>query len=83
MLILHIVIACISVGFTAFAVAVPSLAKLRAAYVLAATTLATGVLLVIIEPKTMVQACLSGLAYFAIISVIIALTHRQLAKKAA
>lgn len=81
-LLLHILVAFISVGFTAFAAAVPSLAKLRVAYVLAGTTLGTGVLLVVVEPKTMVQACISGMTYFVVISVIIALTRRQLAKKA-
>lgn len=78
---LHITIALLSILFTSITAFKPSKYRLNISYILAGGTLGSGVLLVVVEPKTMVQACISGLVYFAIVSFIIALTQKKLASQ--
>ena len=78
-LVLHIVVALLSVGFSAYAAVNPNSVKLKTAYALAGGTLGSGVLLVFLEPQTLTQACVSGLVYFAIVSVILAYAQKKFA----
>ena len=78
-LLIHIAVALASIAYTAAATFQPTKPKLNVSYALVASTLGTGVLLVLAEPKTMVQACISGLVYFSIITFIIALVQKKLA----
>lgn len=65
----HIVIAVFSIIVTTFAYIRPSSVMLRASYALAGATLATGTILVVLAPAHMMQACLSGVAYLAVVSI--------------
>jgi hypothetical protein len=78
-LILHIAIALSSLAFAAYVYVSPSRAKLNGTYVLTALTVASGTWLVAANPAHMVQACMSGLAFLAIMFLGIALARHKLA----
>lgn len=77
-LVLHIIVALSSIIFTGVAAWRPSYGKLHVAYGLAGATLATGSYLVVTTPSHLVQACISGLIYFAIVGSVIAVTRTKL-----
>jgi hypothetical protein len=79
MLMLHIIIALISVGMTTYVFFNPSRGVLRGAYALMGATLATGTVLIMSNPAHMVQACLTGIIYTAGVSYGLVMTQRKLA----
>ena len=76
---LHVAIALASVIYTAYVYFSPTKAKLRVSYALAGLTVASGTWLILSNPAHMVQACISGLAYLALIFFGIALARNKLA----
>lgn len=79
-LILHIVIALASIAYTTYLWASPSKAKFKASYVLVGLTLASGIALVVVSPAAMIQACMSGLLYTALVSAGIASAQGKFAR---
>jgi len=76
-LILHIIIALTSIAYTTLTYFTPSKNKLRASWALAALTIASGTWLVISTHSALLQSCMTGLAYLAVVSVgIIAAQHK-------
>jgi hypothetical protein len=75
---LHIIIALSSIGFTTYAYLRPSGAKLHVAYGLVGLTLASGFYMVWSAPTHMVQACTSGVLYLALVSIGIVATRTKL-----
>ncbi len=65
-LILHIAIALISLGYTTYLFFKPSKTKLYVSYGLIVGTVASGTYLVITLHSHILQACLTGLFYIAI-----------------
>ncbi len=63
MILLHVIIAIISVGYTTFSAFVPSKNKLNIVYVLTALTLGTGTLLIFTEHTNMTRLCLMAVLY--------------------
>jgi hypothetical protein len=78
-LLTHIIIALSSVAYTTYLIFAPSKAKLRGSYALIAATLASGTALVIANPAHLLQSCMSGLMYVAVMTVGVAVVHRRLA----
>jgi hypothetical protein len=78
-LLLHILIALSSVGFTTHLWWRPSKAKLFVSYGLVGGTLVSGTYLVISTNAHMLQACVSGLVYVGVVAVGIAGAQRKLA----
>jgi len=79
-LLLHILTALTSVGFTAYVYFSPSTAKLRVSYGLVAGTIGTGTILVVSTHAPMLQSCMTGLSFVSISLVGILLATRKLAK---
>jgi hypothetical protein len=79
-IILHVTVALLSIFLTTLAFMLPSAMKLRAAKITAGLTLASGVYLVWSAPAYMVQACVIGIAYLAVVSVGIVLARGRLAR---
>ncbi len=75
---LHVFIALTSIGLTTLAYVSPSRGKLRVAYGLMALTLASGSYLVMSAPAHMAQACVTGVAYLAIVTAIALAARRKL-----
>jgi len=66
---LHVIIALASVGFTTYAFFRPSTSKLHIAYSLAGMTFASGVYMVWSAPVHIMHACISGLIYLGLVSI--------------
>lgn len=77
MLLLHIGIALISLGFTALLWFSPSAPRLRAAYALVAATLASGAVLVVVAPAQLTSACRSGLIYLTLVTIALMAARRK------
>ena len=79
-LIIHIIIAIASIGLASYAYFRPSANTLKGAYVSAGLTLASGFYLVWTTPSHMLQACMSGVAYLAVVTVAIMAARAKLAQ---
>ena len=77
---LHVSIALLSVGFTTLTAVRPSLAKLRASYGLIGATLASGTYLVVSTHSPLLSSCVTGLVYITAMTAGILVTHTRLAK---
>lgn len=78
-LLLHIGIALLSVVFAGYVFFAPSKFKLKISFSLIGFTLASGTYLVVMSPAHMVQACIAGLFYTAVLLIMTLLTQRKLA----
>lgn len=77
----HLALALLSIGLTAYTYIVPSTSKIRAASMLAVSTLLSGIYLVASTGSGLLKPCLSGLAFLAIVGTGIALAQRKLARQ--
>lgn len=75
----HIILALSAVGLSIFANVNPSNGKLKASYGLAAGTLTTGVLLIVIGGASIVRTCLTGIVFFGIVTILNETARRKLA----
>lgn len=76
-LMLHIIIALTSLAYTSITYFMPSKNKLRTSWTLAVLTIASGTWLVISTHSALLQSCITGLVYLAVISAgIIAAQHK-------
>lgn len=80
MILLHILIALASVGYSTYAFFSPSQAKLNASYGLVAATLLSGTYLVVATHAALVASCTTGLIYTGAVSILLAAAHYKLAK---
>lgn len=80
-LLLHIIIAILSIGFSGYVFLHPSKQKLLASYLWVAATIITGSYLVIMKPSHLVSACLTGLVYLGFVMSGIVMTHVKLSKQ--
>ena len=67
MILLHVLIAIISVAYTTFSAFVPSKKKLNIVYVLTALTLGTGTVLIFSLHTNMTRLCLMAILYIGFI----------------
>ncbi len=81
LLITHIIIALLGIVSATVLVVSPTKRKLQASYTLAGGTLATGTLLTLQYPSHLAESCIVGLVYFSAVGVLIAISHRKLAKQ--
>jgi hypothetical protein len=79
LLISHIIIALGSILATSITYMTPSPAMLRLSYAMIASTLLSGTLLVVTSPVHMLQVCISGLTYVALVTVGVLAARRKLA----
>ena len=78
---LHVVIACVSLLYTGYVCFAPSKRKLRLSYVLIAFTIVTGIYLVATTHVGILRVCTTGLAYLAVALAGNAIAHRRLARQ--
>lgn len=77
-LVLHILIALGSIGFTTYVFFAPTTTKLQVSYALVAFTLLSGTYLAVSNPTHILQTCVSGLIYTSVVSVGIAFARKKL-----
>lgn len=80
-LLTHILIAVSSIVLATGALVSPSRATLRATYIAIAATLASGVYLTLLSPARLVQTCMTGIAYLAVVSVLSVFAQKRLARQ--
>jgi hypothetical protein len=78
--ILHVLIAAVSIAHVTLAYFRPSRKQIYISYSFVGLTLLSGVSLVVFEPARMIQACTSGLVYLAVMTVAIMATNVKLAR---
>jgi hypothetical protein len=80
-LISHILIALLSVITSSLTWLVPSVFKLRLSQTLIALTLVSGTYLVVSTHSNMVSACMSGLMYLSLVSVLLLFANHKLSSE--
>ncbi len=79
-LLTHVIIALASMVYTTYLVAKPSKPGIKASYALIGLTLATGTYLVVSTGSPILQSCLTGLVYLAMVASGLLTARRRLAK---
>ena len=78
-LITHITIAFLSIGFTSYTAFFPSKAKLNFTYMLILGTLLSGSVMMFLQPINLGQMCISGIIYLGFVSVVSIVARKRLA----
>jgi hypothetical protein len=78
-ILLHVLIALSSVGFTGYTSFFPSKNKITFSYALVALTIGTGTYLIISRPAHMIATCFEGLVYIGVVTIGIIFAQRKLA----
>ena len=78
-IILHIIIAVSSLVAAGLAYFYPSRKKMSLSYSLIALTFGSGFILIFTRPAHMMQICMEGLVYLAVVSFGLVAAHRKLA----
>lgn len=79
---IHIIIAVLSVGVSSVVFFKPSIKKLVLSYGLVVATVASGTYLLMLNPSNMLHTCLSGLFYVTVVTIITIATHMRAGKLA-
>lgn len=79
LVIIHAIFALSALGVSVYGNVRPGRNKLNASYGLAYVTLASGVLLIVISHASILRTCISGIAFFGIVSFLNELARRKLA----
>lgn len=79
-LVTHILIALASIAFAAFTVFTPNKDKLRVSLLLTGLTIVSGTVLVVTTNSPLLQSCMTGLGYLAIMFAAIAVSYYRLAR---
>lgn len=80
-LLLHILIAFSSLIVATALLLAPSQSRLYTSYALIVATIASGTLLVVLNPTHLIQACISGLLYATVVTYGTVVAHRKLANE--
>lgn len=67
---IHVVLALSAIALSILANFKPSSGKLRSSYFLAVGTLASGVLLIVINHASVLRTCLTGVLFFGVVSIL-------------
>ena len=81
---IHVIIAIVSVAIASFTFFKPSIKRLVASYGFILATVASGTFLVLTTSGSILRSCMTGLFYVTVVSVITIATHvraRKLAKE--
>lgn len=76
---IHVLLALASLGLSTYSYFKPTALRLKAGYGLATGTLASGVALIIVNNASVLRTCLTGIAFFGVVSVLNELARKKLA----
>ena len=79
--VLHVLIALASIGYTTYLLFAPAKQKFNVAYCLVGATLASGTYLVISTHQPLLQSCVTGLIYLAVTTTGIVAAHYRLVRQ--
>ncbi|MDQ3064890.1 MAG: hypothetical protein M3Q36_01315 [bacterium] len=78
MIIVHIFLAISALALSIYSNFSPSLNKLSISYFMAGGTLTSGILLIFINNASILRTCLSGIVFFAVVSLLNELARHKL-----
>jgi hypothetical protein len=81
MLLVHIIIALLSLVISGFTFLQPSKTKLNLSYFVVALTLVTGSYLVIFGHANLVKTCITGIIYLGFVTAGLVQAHKKIAKE--
>lgn len=81
MIFIHVAIALASIAAATYLVFSPDRKLVVVSYGLIAATIASGVMLVVIQPTALLHACVTGLIYTSIVTVLSVRTHLALQRE--
>ena len=79
LVLIHVIIAFVSLGYTGFMYFNPSRARLRVSYSLVAATLGSGTILIATSRGHMLEACMMGFFYLGLVTLGIVSAKHKLA----
>lgn len=79
LILLHVILALGALVLSTHSNFKPTAGKLRASYGLAAGTLTSGVLLIVINNASVLRTCLTGIVFFGVVTVLNETARRKLA----
>lgn len=77
-ILIHVVLALVSLTLSAFNFFVPSKVKLIMSYLFATGTLASGVMLIFVNSASVLRTCLTGIVFFGVVTVMNELSRKKL-----
>ncbi|HSA84030.1 MAG TPA: hypothetical protein VLF20_04045 [Patescibacteria group bacterium] len=82
-ILLHIIIAFSSIIYSGYVMLSPSKKKINISFALIAATFITGTYLIVTMPAHLIQACIEGLAYLGVVTILTVVAHKKLAAQRA
>lgn len=79
LIVLHVILAVSALAFSVISNFSPDNSKLRYSYGLAVGTLSSGVALIVVNNASVLRTCLSGILFFAVVSVLNETARRKIA----
>lgn len=79
LILIHVVLALTALGISAYNVFKPVISRLKTSYALAGGTLASGVLLIVINHASILRTCVSGIVFFGVVTAMNELARQRLA----
>jgi hypothetical protein len=80
-ILIHVIIAFISIVVASIALFSPSMKKLVVSYGFMLATVATGTILLVTIPSQILHTCVTGLTYLTVVSIITIASHVRLRRK--
>lgn len=76
----HVLLALLSLALSTFNFVTPSKTKLVTSYLLATGTLASGVVLIVVNNASVLRTCLTGIAFFGVVTILNELARKKIAQ---
>ena len=74
-ILIHVIIALLSIGIASFVYFKPSIARLAVSYLFILGTVGSGTFLLLSSPSNILKSCLVGLLYLTVVSIVTIATH--------
>lgn len=78
MIFIHIILAVVSLVLASYNLTQPDKTRLKASYIAATGTLTSGALLIFINNASVLRTCLSGMVFFAVVSILNEVSRHKL-----
>lgn len=82
LILIHVIIALLSIGIASFVYLKPSIKRLAVSYLFIVGTVGTGTALLLSTPGNILKSCLVGLLYLTVVSIVTIATHVRIQRLA-
>lgn len=81
LVILHVIIAVISIVYAGYVFLSPKKSRFYFSYAMIAATFISGTYLIFLKPAHLVQSCMMGLTYLGVVTTMTVFAHKKLARE--